>query len=185
MGLYTLPFTPDWVTSDHHFGSTTIRDLEPWRQAWCKRSADMNAILIEAWNSRIAPTDYVLHLGDFSQSPFNALKRFVSALNGTIIVARGNHDNAKGVFLAAGIYDVVARRDICIDYKGLRIVARHDPQGFPPFKPTVFDVYLHGHCHGRKPRWKRPPHTRSCDVGIDAQRSPYPLSFADTIDCAH
>lgn len=82
-----------YITSDHHFGHANIckfnrRDgskLRPW-----VNHEDMDAEMIERWNSIVKPQDKVIHCGDVVIN-----RRFLhiySALNGNKKLVLGNHD---------------------------------------------------------------------------------------------
>lgn len=84
-----------WLISDTHFGHDNIIK-------YCNRpfsdSVHMNRALRENWNSCVAETDIIYHLGDvyFSkgfkeEEPLSYLK----SLNGHKRLILGNHDNAK------------------------------------------------------------------------------------------
>lgn len=78
-----------FYTSDTHFGHKRIIDL-------CKRPFrgvdHMNEQMIERWNSVVAPTDRVFHLGDVALGTLEQSLPLVGRLNGHKILVPGNHD---------------------------------------------------------------------------------------------
>ena len=78
-----------WFTSDTHFGHKNIIRYcnRPFKNVW-----EMNHVLIENWNKRVAKGDTVYHLGDFAFLAPKQIKDVIDCLNGTIIMVSGNHD---------------------------------------------------------------------------------------------
>lgn len=78
-----------FVTSDTHFSHQRIIEL-------CDRPFanvdEMNAKLIENWNSVVGPEDTVYHLGDVNLGPFEESIKLVGTLNGHKTLITGNHD---------------------------------------------------------------------------------------------
>lgn len=76
-----------WYTSDQHFGHANIINL-------CHRPFadvdEMNAALVDRWNSVVQPGDRVWVLGDVALTP-KALGP-VAQLNGRKVLIAGNHD---------------------------------------------------------------------------------------------
>lgn len=81
-----------WITSDTHFGHARILELSgrPF-----KDTTEMEEVLVENWNSRVAPSDFVYHLGDFAMHPRDDIPRILSRLNGHIVLIEGNHDHKR------------------------------------------------------------------------------------------
>lgn len=78
-----------FFTSDTHFGHRNIIRL-------CNRPyesiEEMNAKLIENWNSVVDEHDVVYHLGDFALGGSTLWNNILNQLNGQIILIIGNHD---------------------------------------------------------------------------------------------
>lgn len=95
--------TPDtWVISDSYFGSKTMVAYDDVRDT-IQRSirVTFDEWMIEQWNKVVAPSDTVLHLGNFSV--YGASEFFFPRLNGKIHTLRGNYDredpeNEVGIF---------------------------------------------------------------------------------------
>lgn len=77
-----------FYTSDTHFGHARIVEL-------CDRPfssvEDMNAGLVERWNSVVRPKDIVYHMGDVTGGSLAPLEH-IQKLNGRKILIAGNHD---------------------------------------------------------------------------------------------
>jgi calcineurin-like phosphoesterase family protein len=77
-----------WVTSDTHFGHANIIKF-------CNRPFDnvheMDATMVEHWNTVVKPQDLVYHLGDV-YFPQNVAIPRLRQLNGTKRLILGNHD---------------------------------------------------------------------------------------------
>jgi calcineurin-like phosphoesterase family protein len=58
-----------------------------------KDENEMNEALIEKWNSVVDEDSIVFHLGDFAWGGYIKWKLFRDALNGHIILIKGNHDD--------------------------------------------------------------------------------------------
>lgn len=77
-----------FFVSDTHFGHKNIIKYcnRPWNNV-----QEMNAGLIERWNSVVKSDDEVWHLGDFCMGGTKP-KDWLPRLNGTVNLIRGNHD---------------------------------------------------------------------------------------------
>ena len=129
--------TKIWVTSDNHFNHKNIIK-------YCNRPfysvEEMNRIMINKWNSKVAKTDIVIYLGDFAMRSSN-IKYFKERLNGTIILVAGNHDLQLERMEEQGF--VIVRDNLIIDNFILshRPLLKEDiPEGF---------INVHGHIHDK------------------------------------
>ena len=155
-----------WFTSDTHFGHENII-------RYCNRPFDtlhyMNAALTDNWNSVVKDGDTVVHCGDFAHPRCRDASSYLSRLNGSIILVRGNHD----------------KRDVCNQFMWVermqvsvgefKCVVNHRPF-YPPelVKNDIyhdhekmrdiadFDFVISGHVH-EKYRWVG----KSVNVGVD------------------
>lgn len=126
----------------------------------------MNAALIKNWNAVVKPKDTVWHLGDFAFMQFDAFKRVLQQLNGSINFIRGNHDKMidqnKAEILHQGkiktIQDYaevkVAGKMIVLAHYGHRVWNKSHHKS----------IHLYGHSHG-----SLPPLGLSVDVGVDCK----------------
>lgn len=120
---------------------------------------EMNACLIDAWNSRVRPADTVWFLGDFAMGASPAeCAAFFARLNGTKHLLRGNHDRKRVLDLPwASQHDLA---HVTVD--GQRLVLCH--YAMRSWSQVWRGaVHLYGHTHGTLP-----PTRQSCDVGVDA-----------------
>lgn len=85
----------DFVTSDTHFGHLRILEL-------CDRPFDsvdeMDAALIDAWNSVVGPDDVVVHLGDLALGTIAESLPSTASLNGRRYLIPGNHDRVSSTY---------------------------------------------------------------------------------------
>lgn len=78
-----------WLISDTHFGHNKDFILNPRKFLTVE---DMNAAIIERWNSVVSKNDIVYHLGDFIMGDLTDGLNKIRQLNGHIRLAIGNHD---------------------------------------------------------------------------------------------
>lgn len=141
-------------TSDTHFGhalTTRLRGFETVR--------DQDEALIAAWNSVVAPTDIVWHLGDFSHRMLpDAAKHVFNVLHGSKHLILGNHDVPATRALPWASQHQIA--DIAVD--GQRLILCHYAMRVWPGQHRGA-IMLYGHSHGRLPGT-----ATSLDVGVDS-----------------
>ena len=85
--------TNTFFTADHHFGQEGVIRM-------CGRhfadAAEMDEVLVHAWNARVRPSDVVWFLGDFAMgSSPDRCRELFARLNGTKHLVRGNHDKPR------------------------------------------------------------------------------------------
>lgn len=130
----------NYYISDTHFGHfNCIRyDNRPFSTI-----EEMDAILIERWNSVVTPEDTVYILGDFSWYKEEKTLEILDKLNGHKVLIKGNHDR---------ISPLVAKKfDRRVEYLEIqdgneRVILCHYPIPFwnGQFRDTV---HLYGHVH--------------------------------------
>lgn len=146
-----------FFTADTHFGHARIIEFvdRPFDGV-----EDMDAVMIERWNSVVKPRDQVYHLGDFSFSKKLRTLDILNSLNGQVHLVRGNHDHKR---IKASVSDCFVWTK---DYYELRLdnqlfVLSHYPM--VSWNKSYYGSYmLHGHCHGTLPA-----DGRRLDVGVD------------------
>lgn len=131
-----------FFTSDHHFGHKNIIDFESRPFSGVE---EMNAAMIESWNSVVGREDKVFHLGDFSFLNRDKTKAIVERLHGYKVLILGNHDRgrSRSWWLDAG-FDEVSEYPIV--YQGFFFLS-HEPMYMNKHMPYV---NVHGHIHGQK-----------------------------------
>lgn len=134
-----------FFTSDSHFHHRNILDFEPRP---FKSVEEMNAGLIEVWNSVVRKTDTVYHLGDFC---FGNVKEWLDVLNqlrGNIILIKGNHDKTKIVnrVIKEGFLSEYHPLGTVMKVEGMILNLSHYPMLIGA-RPNNFSI--HGHLHAQ------------------------------------
>lgn len=142
------------MISDTHFNSENIIRYchRPFRDA-----EHANAEMIRLWNERVAPEDTVYHLGDFIMGHPEQVPPILNALNGHIILCRGNHETKRKLAIYKQYPEKIEVHDIqYISYNGLFWVLCHFPMTDEAFLDMVVQdnsevVVCHGHTHDKDP----------------------------------
>ena len=155
----------DWVTADHHFGHANIIKF-------CNRPFsdvnEMDAAMINRWNTLIKPEDTVYHLGDFTLG--RDAEQYFRQLNGEIYVVPGGHDKR---WIKNHPFNILHPIHT-IQVSGTPVILCH-------YSMRVWDrahygaCHLYAHSHG-----KLLPLGRSMDVGVDCHNF-YPLELEEVI----
>ena len=144
-----------WFTSDQHFCHANILKYETETRPFASIQ-EMNEVLIQRWNEKVAPEDTVYVLGDLSMGEVNVAIEYIKRLNGKIILIRGNHDTPKRIeaYKAIGIevHDI-----FYLPYKGRFFILCHFPIASEEFMRMVVQdnsevVNLYGHVHHNAPK---------------------------------
>jgi calcineurin-like phosphoesterase family protein len=143
-----------FFTGDSHFGDH--RTINIWKRPFAS-VAEMDGVLIDAWNAAVAPGDEVWHLGDFARKASD-VPALLARLHGTKHLLRGNNDPA-ATLQAPGWASVADYREL--ELEGTLLVLCHYP--FRSWNGQHRRALnLHGHSHGRLK-----PIPRQYDVGVD------------------
>lgn len=127
-----------WFTSDTHFSDN-------WKLKILKRPflnvKEMDASIVEAWNSLVSPRDTVYHLGDVGNL------EVLPKLQGNIHIIRGNHEN---YIPSEGLLKYVKAVDLhkIITIKDKRFLLIHKPYSCDKVSRRLYDYVLFGHIHG-------------------------------------
>lgn len=154
-----------FFTADTHFGHNNVIK-------YCNRPykdiKEMCEKIILKWNEVVSPLDTVVHLGDFSFANPVLSRRISEALNGYIILVRGNHDSDK-IIDACGFSDVVDFLELKIKDGDIiqKISCMHYPMAIWP-SSHYGAWHLHGHSHGAYTI----PDRKILDVGWDVHNRP-------------
>lgn len=159
--------TKTFFTSDTHFNHRNIlKFCSETRQG--NDIDEMNELMIEAWNSKVALADTVYHLGDVAFGSPAKTRHFLDRLNGRLHLVKGNHDTSKYIKHMGYRFETIQ------DYKEIRV---------PDLNGITIDVILfhfpieewnrcshgayhfHGHTHGLMPE----SNSRMTDVGVDTR----------------
>ncbi|MHC4301754.1 MAG: metallophosphoesterase family protein [Planctomycetota bacterium] len=156
-----------WFTSDLHFGHAGIRVHQDARfHATCDL-ADMDAMLVDAINDWVRPSDTLYHLGDFCWKASRA-GHYRARLNvRELHFIKGNHDANSLRRYGSSLRELHYAR-FKMWHDTWRIRMSHEPmlswRGM-----QNGSVHLYGHSHGNFEEkldaiW---PNRRAMDVGID------------------
>lgn len=167
-----------WFTSDTHWGHANVirYSNRPYADA-----AEMNAALIDNWNSKVRPGDEVYHLGDLSFMDEDKTFNILTRLNGQKHFIYGNHDKAvkrsakiQGCFVSVSTY-----HELYLNYGALKVpvILCHYPM-ITWNKAHHGSLMLHGHCHGNL---RYPFSARIMDVGVDPQGY-FPVSETEVLN---
>jgi len=154
-----------FFTSDTHFDDQYA--IQYFNRPF--RSVDeMNAVMVEKWNSVVTEHDTVYHLGDFTLDDIRHFTKWVSQLNGNIKILPGSHDQPWLKDFAASEKVQVIPPLVSIEFP--EIMAGTSPQVVVlcHYSMQVWDRsnngswHLFGHSHG-----KLKGIGLSFDVGVD------------------
>jgi len=113
----SIYFTSDW----HVFHKNCIKfDNRPFRDI-----EHMHRVLINNYNACVPESGVCYFLGDFGMGPSGEVKDFLSKLNGTKVLVRGNHDKGFNAMYNLG-FDVVLN-EASIHVSGERVTMTHCP----------------------------------------------------------
>lgn len=182
-----------WFTADTHFGHRMLveKGYRPYSTV-----PEMDADLIDRWNSAVRPDDTVWHLGDFGMGGPRNFLPVLGQLHGTVHLVTGNHDHPwpghrdsykhQAAWMAAGFASIqaFARRRI----NGRTVVMSHFPYEGDHVDDDRAVAYrlrdmgewlLHGHVHTE---WA--VRGRQVNVGVDVREfTPVPLAaVAEMVD---
>lgn len=169
-------------TSDTHFGHFNVL-------AYSKRPfasiEEHDEALIQNWNSVVAPTDTIYHLGDFSLGSREHATKVLQRLNGCKILILGNHDRSAKAMVEMGFQE--AHRSLLTKIDGKTVYMAHIPlhkdwylskrynPKHTPEPPKYYDFWLCGHVHEK---WRSIG--KIINVGVDVFDY-RPVSFSEVI----
>ncbi|WP_088348277.1 MULTISPECIES: metallophosphoesterase family protein [Rhodomicrobium] len=148
-----------FFTSDTHFGHQAIIHL---KKRGFASASEMDESLIANWNAVVGPGDTVYHLGDFSYRNTRSGADYLDALNGTIHLIEGNHDQEM-LKQDAARFASISQISV-IEPHGQLIVLCHYPMREWD-RAWRGSWHLFGHVHGRL---DSEPLGYSLDVGVDS-----------------
>lgn len=174
-----IEINPDklFFTSDTHFGHFNIAKY-CHRPFVCRKQ--MDETLIENWNKVVPEDAIVVHCGDFMlahKNGYDEYSKYVNRLNGTIYLARGNHDR-----IPLGEYEngkLIVNDMIMVKVEGIDIMACHYPI---MAYPSDFQAFGHIHtlndgtCYGIDGDVTKKLRSTQYDVGVD-QNDYTPISY--------
>ena len=154
-----------FFTSDTHFDDEY--SLRYFHRPF-KSVDEMNQVMVEKWNDRVADEDTVYHLGDFTLEDIRHFTEWASQLNGNIKILPGSHDGPWLKDFAATEKVQVIAPLVSLEFP--EIVGRKESQVIVlcHYSMQVWDRskhgswHLFGHSHG-----KLKGRGLSFDVGVD------------------
>ena len=183
--MFTLKVDdPDrlFFCSDSHFGHHNI--CKYCHRPFQSRS-EMDQTLISNWNSVVPENGIVVHCGDFMLPHDNDIReymRYMSKLNGRILLLRGNHDRID--LLTQNDKLISVQDKAMIEVEGIKIYAEHYPCA--AFNGD-YHVYGHVHtlsdgiCYGMDAASLAAMKKTTYDVGVD-QNGYKPISYWQLCD---
>lgn len=133
-----------YVWSDPHFFHKGVIRHCPKTRPFASVE-EMNAALVERWNSVVTDKDTIYLLGDFSFGKVEETRALFDTLRGRKHLVKGNHDEKNKAVLTLpweSISDLVTLRE-----EGVRAVACH--YALETWKSAHKGyLMLHGHSHG-------------------------------------
>lgn len=136
-----------WFSSDLHFHHKNIQSFCPATRVKGTLE-EMNEIIIQKHNERVAPTDIWYHMGDFSFGTFEQTREILTRMNGIKKFFRGNHDKQLDKVLGqtpslVSSYEVYRKTKI----GDKTVVLMHFPVESWDQKHHGA-LHIHGHLHG-------------------------------------
>lgn len=130
-----------YIVADLHFGHSNIIKYEnrPYSNVY-----EMDASLIELWNSTVSKDDLVYVLGDFTLSRrMDLIKNLVEQLHGRKILIMGNHDTRKPRDYIECGFEVATRKPMMVEPG---VILMHEP--FEDLGLIAENyIYFFGHVH--------------------------------------
>lgn len=151
-----------WFTADQHRGHLKVIDRgnRPF-----KGIEHQDEVLDDEWRRRVAPTDVVFVLGDFSFYRAERTQSILSNLPGQKWLVKGNHDSLKENKKVKAWHKIESRVEKRFD--GDLFVLDHHP--ILSWRDAHWGSYhLHGHCHGNLTYPEMLSKARILDVGVDS-----------------
>lgn len=150
-----------FLTSDHHFGHTNVIKFcgRPFESM-----EEQNEQLVANWNAVVSPEDLVYHLGDITLWCGDSVAPILDALNGEIVLIRGNHDRGSVAQLPRfssvhkELYVTIDDRPFMLRHKPY---SREEVEEMRAFHPDI--IMTHGHTHGEFGRF----HDDQVDVSVE------------------
>lgn len=158
-----------WIISDTHFRHGNII-------AYCNRPYNHDELMVENWESLVAPHEPILHLGDvFSWYGENDAREIIAALPGDIHFIPGNHDRKTQKKIAKAGW--TRHRPFITELDGSLVAFTHYPLASPP----EFDVNIHGHIHNNG--WTIPLSDHQIRVNVSVEVINYrPVRLRDVLE---
>lgn len=134
-----------FFTADNHFGHKNVISFTNRPFATTEQ---MDAEMIERWNSRVKYGDYVYVLGDFIWSTMSVdyVVSIIKKLNGSILLVRGSHDRVSHIEIMKmlGVKDLGYMHEIKIHgYK--TVLCHYSLRTWPASHFNSWHLFGHSH----------------------------------------
>ena len=164
-----------FFTSDHHFGH---KNILKYTDRSFQSVEEMDELLVQRWNEKVAPTDEVYHLGDVALCAAGKLRKILNRLNGKIYLIKGNHE--KSAEACASRFEWIKDYHELIvedpDFeKGQQLIVLFH-YALRAWNASHWGSYhLYGHSHDTL---ADDPNALAFDIGVDCHDF-YPLSYEE------
>lgn len=133
-----------FVIADTHFGHQNV--IKYCNRPFCDVE-EMDAKLIELWNSTVHPDDFVYVLGDFTLTRrMVVIQSLVTKLKGKKILIMGNHDSRKPKDYIECGFNVATRKPMMVEPG---VILMHEPFADISYVLPNY-LYFFGHVHNHK-----------------------------------
>lgn len=170
--------TNTFFTSDQHFFHKKILEYCPDRKG--STVAEMNELLLQAWNDKVGQDDTVYHLGDVSFGGHDETLDILNRLHGKIHLVLGNHDKLMKTEKIRQRFESVQ------EYKTLKLDGSHIVLFHFPIESwdrrSYNSWHLHGHVHHNTSHGGVPAVANRMDVGVDTRSDTAPWSWGEIKD---
>lgn len=142
-----MAYVQKYYIADTHFGHGAILGL---RNRPFSSVGEMDAFMVDAWNSVVRPTDIIYHLGDFSFGGAAHAKQIFRRLNGRKILILGNHDMGNGrplPYILDLEWDIAPTPTLETTDCGERLFLSHYAHRVWPASNSG-SIHFYGHSHG-------------------------------------
>lgn len=122
------------IITDTHFGHDSLKAAH-------LRPNDFEEKIIRNWQERVAPTDTVIHLGDFGLEKDADTLDKLKLLPGKKILLRGNHDKQSPEYYMGNGFEFCCD-ELVMTLADVKILFTHRPR-----YNHSYDINIHGHHH--------------------------------------
>ena len=173
-----------FITSDLHFSHNREFLYQP---RGFTNIEEMNATIVDRWNSVVSPQDTVYNLGDFALNNIEVALPYIEQLNGDIIWILCNHDtSAKISAILQNCFNVRLNHSgyyaAPLKFNKTNFFLCHYPTLTSNFDDKHFSqhvIALHGHTHSKE-KWQDLNNPFLYNVALDAHNC-YPVNIEQII----
>lgn len=170
-----------FITSDTHFCHD--KEFIVYRRGF-ENIHEHDSQMVDRWNEVVKPDDIVYHLGDIALDDIPQAAKWISYLNGTILLVSGNHDTqAKMNYFKNECHNLMAVNGVynhsfaaMLKLNKINYYLSHYPTLTSNYDEQYFIqhiISLHGHTHSPK-TWEDANNPFLYNVAVDAHGG-YPI----------